>query len=87
MIKTTKKINLAQLDKEYNGEGLIGTSDDNGNHIEIGLAENNSGSELELKAVLDNHIAIDEQAIRAAEKSVLLAKLGITADEARLLLS
>jgi hypothetical protein len=87
MIKTTKKINLAQLDKEYNGEGLIGTLDNNGNTIEIGLAENNSGNEEELKAVLDNHIAIDEQAIRDAEKSALLVKLGITADEAKLLLS
>jgi hypothetical protein len=87
MIKTTKKINLAQLDKEYNGEGLIGTSDDNGNHIEIGLAENNSGTEAELKAVLDNHIAIDEQAIRAAEKAAVIAKLGLTAEEIAALLS
>jgi hypothetical protein len=87
MIKTTKKINLSQLDKEYNGEGLIGTLDDKGDTIEVGLADNNSGNETELKAVLDTHIAIDEQAIRAADKAALLAKLGITEDEAKLLLS
>lgn len=87
MIKTTKKINLAQLDKEYNGEGLIGTLDDNGNTIEIGLADNNSGNEEELKAVLDNHIAIDNKAAKVAQKAALLDKLGISEDEAKLLLS
>jgi hypothetical protein len=82
MIKINKLVNLAQLDKEYNGQGLIGTLDDNGNTFEIGLAENNSGNEAELKAVLDKHIPID----KTAEKQALLDKLGITAEEAQLLL-
>jgi hypothetical protein len=86
MIKVTKAINLGQLDQEYNGEGLIGSLDDNGNHTAVGLAECNTGNEAELQAAIDKHIAIDNQAIRAADKAALLTKLGITEDEARLLL-
>lgn len=83
MIKVNKLINLSQLDKEYNGEGLLGILDENDNLVAISLAENNSGNETELKAVLDKHIAIQNK----ADKTALLAKLGISEDEAKLLLS
>ena len=87
MIKVTKAVNLAQLDREYNGQGLNATLDESGTIIEIGLADNNLGNEKELEDILKNHIAIDEQAAKTAEKAALLAKLGITEDEAKLLLS
>jgi hypothetical protein len=87
MIKVTKKINLGQLDREYNGEGLIATLNDNGALTEIGLADNNSGNETELQEIIKNHIAIDEQAKAAADRAALLSKLGITEEEAKLLLS
>jgi hypothetical protein len=87
MIKITKPVNLAQLDREYNGQGLNATLDDNGAIIEIALADNNSGNEAELKVILDKHVAIDEQAQKASDKAALLSKLGITEDEAKLLLS
>ena len=86
MIKVNKKVNLAQLDQEYNGEGLNGVLDNKGNYVEIGLAANNSGTEKELIAILNNHDAKDFQAEQKIEKAALLAKLGITEDEARLLL-
>ena len=87
MIKVNKKINLAQLDQEFNGEGLNGVLDDLGNYVEIGLASNNQGNENELKVILANHTAIDVDAQKNAAKTALLEKLGITADEAALLLS
>ena len=86
MIKVNKKVNLAQLDQEYNGQGLNGVLDDLGNCVEIGLASNNTGSEEELKECLDKHIAKDLEVERIVQKAALLAKLGITADEAALLL-
>ena len=86
MIKVNKKINLAQLDEEFNAKGLIGVVDENGNHTEIGLAENNDGNLAELEVAISNHIAIDENQIATAAKKALLEKLGITEEEAKLLL-
>jgi hypothetical protein len=86
MIKVNKKVNLAQLDQEYNSKGLNGVLDDKGDYVEIGLASNNTGSEEELKECLDKHIAKDLEAERIVQKAALLAKLGITEDEVQLLL-
>ena len=83
MIKVTKKINLAQLDKELNGLGLIASLDDDRKIIAVGLADGNDATEAQLKSAIDAHVVIDE----AQAKAALLNKLGITAEEARLLLS
>ena len=85
-MKVNKKINLSQLDQELNCKGLNGTLDENNNIIEVTLADNNDATEAQLKAAIAAHIAIDEAKIRAAEKQALLDRLGITADEAKLLL-
>lgn len=60
MIKVNKKINLAQLDQEFNGQGLNGVLDDAGNCVQIGLASNNTGLEKDLETVLANHVAVFE---------------------------
>jgi hypothetical protein len=86
MLKVTKPINLRQLDQEYNGKGLISKNDENDNPIEISLAENNDGSLEELTKIIAKHIAIDESKARETERQILLDKLGITSDEAKLLL-
>jgi hypothetical protein len=80
MIKINKLVNLAQLDKEYNGQGLLGVPDEQGNYTEISLAENNSGNETELKIVLDKHIAIDNAAEKTSAEAKLAA-LGLTQEE------
>jgi hypothetical protein len=82
-----KKINLAQLDQELNGKGLNAIHDNNGNIIEITLADNNDATEAQLKSAIDAHIAIDEAEAKAIARKALLTKLGITAEEAKLLLS
>lgn len=81
-----KKINLGQLDKELNGKGLNCQFDDNWEIIEVTLADNNDATEAQLKSAIDAHTAIDEVAVKAQAKAALLARLGITAEEAQLLL-
>jgi hypothetical protein len=88
MIKVNKEINLAQLDKELNGQGLIAElNQDTGEVISVGFADNNSATQAQLKNAIDAHIAIDEVEAKAAAKAALLDRLGISAEEARLLLS
>jgi hypothetical protein len=86
MIKVNKAINIEQLDKELNGLGLISSSDDAGNIVEIGLADNNTATENELKIAIENHVAIDTNAIKAIARQQILDRLGLTADEAAILL-
>lgn len=43
--------------------------------------------ETAVSEIVKNHIAVDYSAVRTAAKAALLAKLGITEDEAKLLLS
>ena len=86
MIKVNKAINLSQLDKEFNNKGLIAINDENNNHVEIGLTEHNDGKLEDLEIAIKNHVAIDEAAAKEAARQALLDKLGITADEAKLLL-
>lgn len=86
MAITSKEINLAQLDKELGGKGLNGDFNDPAKKL-ILPTENSDVTEAELKAAIDAHIAVDDLAVAASARTALLAKLGITADEAKLLLS
>ena len=86
MTITSKEINLIQLDKELGSQGLISNFEDDKAKL-ILCVEGSTVSEAQLEAAIAAHIAIDEQAQAAANKAALLAKLGITADEAKLLLS
>ena len=83
---TSKEINLSQLDKELGSQGLIANLSDEKKKL-ILPADNSNVTEAELEAAIAAHIAIDEKAEAAAAKAALLAKLGITADEAALLLA
>ena len=74
MIKVDKVINLEQLDKELNGKGLIGSLDDAGNILEIGLADGNTATEAELQSAVANHIAVFNEPTIAEQ----LAKAGIS---------
>jgi hypothetical protein len=85
MAITSKEINLAQLDNELGGQGLIANFEDLNNKI-IKPADNSTVTEEELEAGIAAHIAIDEVAVKAAQKAALLERLGITEAEARLLL-
>ena len=82
-----KKINLFQLDQELNGKGLNASHDENGDIIEVTLSDNNDATETQLEAAIAAHIAIDEVAEKAQAKAQLLAQLGITEEQAKLLLS
>lgn len=86
MIKVNKKINLKQLDDELNANGLIASLNDNYEVIAVGLASNSTISEDDLAVGIEAHKAIDFNAEAEAAKAALLAKLGITEEEARLLL-
>jgi len=77
MIKVNKKINLEQLDKELNGQGLVASVDDNLNIIAVGLAEHNSATYEELQVAIDNHNAVFLEPT-VADK---LASVGLSLDE------
>jgi hypothetical protein len=86
MAITSKEINLAQLDKELGGQGLVADFNDPDNKL-ILPADNSTISEYELESAIAAHVAQPtETDSKAAEKEALLARLGITADEAKLLL-
>ena len=86
MAITSKDINLAQLDAELGSKGLIADVNDATKKL-ILVANGSNVTEAELEAAIAAHIAVDDNAVRKADKAALLAKLGITADEAKLLLS
>ena len=86
MAITNKEINLSQLDAALGSQGLVADFTDSENKI-IKPADNSTITEAKLEAAIKSHIAVDELAIRATAKSALLEKLGITEDEAKLLLS
>ncbi len=85
MAITSKEINLRQLDKELGGQGLIANFNDSNNKL-ILTAENSTVTEANLQTAIDVHIAIDDKVIKEHERAALLERLGITEDEARLLL-
>ena len=74
MIKVNKNINLAQLDQELNGKGLIATLDESKTIIEVGLAENNEASESDLEEAIDAHIPLPIPEPTVEEK---LASVGL----------
>lgn len=82
---TSKEINLSQLDQELGGFGLCMNEENPAQKI-IGVADGSSVTKEQLAEAIENHIAIDTQAELATAKASLLAKLGITQEEAKLLL-
>jgi hypothetical protein len=88
MINVNKPINLTQLDQELNGLGLIANLDDDKKIISVGLADNNTATEAQLKSAIDAHIAIDEAEAKAQAKATAegkLAALGLTTDDLKAL--
>jgi len=89
MAITSKEINLAQLSKELGKVGLIADFENPAEKL-ILVADGYKLTEAALEAAIEAHVAISEQEIaatKASSKAALLEKLGITADEAALLLS
>ena len=86
MAITSKVINLAQLDRELGSKGLVANFNDPTKKV-IKVTENSDITEAQLAAAIAAHTAIDDEAVRVTAKAALLARLGITADEAKLLLS
>jgi len=58
MITVTKDINLAQLDSELNGKGLIASVDENKQITAVGLADGNDATEAELEKAIAKHSAV-----------------------------
>ena len=86
MAITSKEINLAQLDAELGGKGLIGDFNDPKKKV-ISVAEDSDVTEEQLIAAITAHVAVDDEAIKAAEKKAILNRLGITEEEAKLILA
>jgi len=86
MAITNKEINLAQLTDELGGKGLVANFSDLENKL-ILPAEGVALTEKQLADAIRNHVAIDDSAARAAARSAVLERLGITESEAKLLLS
>jgi hypothetical protein len=85
MAITSKEINLSQLDNELGGKGLIADFNDPNNKL-ILPAENSDVTEEELNSGIAAHVAVDDRAAKAAQRAALLERLGITEEEAKLLL-
>ena len=85
MAITSKEINLAQLSKELGNKGLIADFNDPKKKI-ILAAEGVNLTDDQLKNAIGAHVAIDEKAERETQRQVILDRLGLTADEAKLLL-
>ena len=83
MIKVNKPINLAQLDMELNGKGLISKNSDDFTVIEVGLAENNDATESELQIAIDAHIAKPEPEPTVQDK---LASVGLSLEDLKVAL-
>ena len=86
MAITAKEINLTQLTKELGGRGLVADFNDPKKKI-ILPAENSGITEEELESAIAAHIAgKDEKEIIKEKRAELLERLGITEEEAKLLL-
>lgn len=86
MAITSKEINLDQLCREIGKTGLIADFSDLKKKI-ILPDDLSTITEEELEIAISKHKAIDEQALRKAARDSLLDRLGITEEEAKLLLS
>lgn len=85
MIKTTKKINLNQLDKELGSFGLDADWTDEEETI-IKVSDESPITDEQLKSAIDVHIPIDDKAKAKAEKAAILDRLGLTEDELKTIL-
>lgn len=85
MAITSKEINLAQLSKELGNKGLIADFNDPKKKL-ILAAEGVNLNDDELKNAIAAHVAVDEKAEREIQRQAILDRLGITADEAKLIL-
>lgn len=86
MIKVDKVINLSQLDSELNSKGLVAELENN-KIVSIGLADDNDATINQLISAIENHKAIDEIALKEQRRQEILNRLGITDEEAKILLS
>jgi len=86
MAITSKEINLGQLSIELGGKGLIADFNDAKKKL-ILPADGVELTDAELKSAIDAHIAINQDEASATAKAELLTQLGITEEQARLLLS
>jgi hypothetical protein len=85
MAITSKEINLSQLTSELGGKGLIGDFSDPKKKV-ILPADGVELSDADLDAAIKNHAAIDEAEAKETAKAAILDRIGLTADEAKLLL-
>lgn len=85
MAITSKEINLSQLSRELGGKGLIADFTDPKKKL-ILPADSVELTEDELKDAIAVHIAIDENAERNSARQAILDRLGLSSDEAKLLL-
>jgi hypothetical protein len=85
MAITSKQINLSQLTDELGGKGLIADFNDQKKKV-ILPADGVQLTEDELKEAIANHVAVDQNAIKEAQRQAILDRLGLTADEAQILL-
>jgi len=81
---TTKAEAIAALKKEY---PTLRTGDDERGYQDLSPAEYEATIEKWAENQIAEEAKAEEAAQAAADKAALLAKLGITADEAKLLLS
>ena len=85
MAITGKEINLGQLSKELGNKGLIADFNDPKKKV-ILPAEGVELTEEELNAAIAAHVAIDEIKQNEIKRQAILDRIGLTADEAKLLL-
>ena len=84
MANTSKQIDIVQLDKELGSKGLITNFEDELNKLILPV-DGSDVTEEQLEMAISAHIpAVPVDT--ATAKAALLAKLGITAEEAQLLL-
>jgi hypothetical protein len=76
MAKTSKIVNLAQLDTELGGHGLIADFNDESQKV-ISVADNSPVTEAELVAAIESHTAVFTEPT-IAEK---LASVGLSVNE------
>jgi hypothetical protein len=75
MATTSKKINLAQLDKELGSKGLVADFNDENNKV-IKPADNSDVTEAELEVAIAAHIAgPTEEEVRVLNRQQGIAKL------------
>jgi hypothetical protein len=86
MAITSKEINLAQLDAELGAKGLVADFNDPKKKVII-PADGSDVTEDQLETAITAHNAVNDEALKASQKKAILERLGITADEAKLLLA